>query len=215
MTDPVSTLAQLQPEFLFFGLDRINREKPVWHSTGKLLKKHKPEIYRLAVELLGASRHSKRELCRLLHISPHTLEAVEVEQSENLATLRQKASRENMELHRMALERAAELIPDCTDLAKVAIASGIFGEKAQLFAGEATARIASGEPLDLVARFGDFVQQLEKRVTAREIGLGEEKTAAKAADRAGLPTPAALPVVTVPESGEIELGSCESAGELP
>lgn len=210
MSDQAATSApaEFQPAlFSFFGLELINREKPEWHSTGKLLRKHRPEIYRLAVELVGAGRHSKREVCKLLHMSAHTLESVEIEESENLATLRQKAARENMVLHRMALERAAELIPDCTDLAKVAIASGIFAEKTQLFAGEATARITGTEPVDLVERFGQFVSALEKRVTAREIGLAEKNTATNAP---GLPAPADLPVIeaetgpTPPDSSCIE-----------
>ena len=187
----MNDLAALQSEFSFFGLDRIDRSKPTWHSTGKLLRKHRPEIHRLAVELLGACRHSKREICALLHVSPHTLESIEAEQSENLATLRQRAARENMELHRMALERAAELIPRCNDLGRVAVASGIFAEKSQLFSGEATARIASAEPVDLVARFGAFVLALEKKVRAREIGSDDKKMGTnselQAGDRLGLP----------------------------
>lgn len=171
------SLGSPQSEFSFFGLELINRDKAVWHSTGKLLRKHRPEIYRLAVELLGRGRHGRRELCELLHVSHHTLESIEEEQSENLATLRQRAARENMELHRMALERAAELIPRCSDLQKVAVAGGIYAEKSQLFAGEATARIVSSEPIDLVARFGAFVAELEKRVQARQIGLADKKMA--------------------------------------
>jgi hypothetical protein len=185
-------LAGLQAEFSFFGLDKIDRQHPRWHSTGKLLRKHRPEIYRLAVELLGADRHGRRELCELLHVSHHTLESIEQEQAESLATLRQKAARENMQLHRMSLERAGELIPGCADLQKVAVASGIFAEKSQLFAGEATARIATAEPIDLVARFGAFIAELEKKVAAREaeatimpaiaqIGLTAKNKAPKAA----------------------------------
>jgi hypothetical protein len=181
----VNDLASLQSEFSFFGLDRIDRNKPAWHSTGKLLRKHRPEIHRLAVELLGACRHSKREICKLLHISCHTLESIEADQSENLATLRQRAARENMELHRMALERAAELIPRCDDLGRVAVASGIFAEKSQLFAGEATARIASAEPVDLVARFGAFILALEKKVRAREVGSDAKNTGTNSELEAG------------------------------
>jgi hypothetical protein len=197
----MNDLASPQSEFSFFGLELINRGNPIWHSTGRLLRKHRPEIYRLAVELLGRGRHGRRELCELLHVSHHTLESIEEEQAENLATLRQRAARENMELHRMALERAAELIPRCNDLQKVAVSSGVFAEKSQLFAGEATARIASSEPVDLVARFGAFVAELEKRVQARVIDSDAKKMAAKGPASAAV---LALPAEAAPNPGEIE-----------
>lgn len=159
-----------QGEILFFGLERIDRTKPVYHATAKIFRRTRPAEYRLAVELLGRDKHSIRELEELLHVSHHTLEAVRQEESEKLATLRQKCARQNLALHEMCLDRAQDLIPRCDDLQKLAVSSGIFAEKSNLLAGEATARIEEVKAVNLVERFQIFVTSLEKKAAAREIG---------------------------------------------
>jgi hypothetical protein len=170
--------APVQPEFVFYGLQLIERSKPAWHSTGKILRRHRPEVYRIAVELLGAGKHSRREICELLHISHHTLESIEQDQGENLAALRQKAARKNLELHAMSLDRIEELIPRANDVAKLAVTAGILAEKSQLLAGEATARIEQTGPADLLQRFEAFCGALEKRAQAREIDVAVKNTPA-------------------------------------
>lgn len=173
-----------QAEFSFFGLQLINREQPRWHSTGKVLRRHRPEVYRIAVELMGAGKHTVREMCALLHVSHHTLESVAAEQAETLATLRQKAARKNLELHAMSLDRIEELIPRANDCAKLAVTAGILADKSQLLAGEATARIEHNEPADLLQRFETFCQAMEKRAQVREIDVAaSEKLVKESADR--------------------------------
>jgi hypothetical protein len=173
MSDEIQAV---QPEFVFYGLELIDRSRPRWHCTGKILRRTRPEVHRIAVELLGAGKHSKREICELLHMSPHTLKSVEDDQGENLATLRQKAARKNLELHAMSLDRIEELIPRSNDVAKLAVTAGILAEKSQLLAGEATARIEQTGPADLLQRFETFCNALEKRAQAREIDVTEKET---------------------------------------
>jgi hypothetical protein len=212
MTEELQDNSQLS----FFGLELIvNRTKPVYHATGKILRRQRPEVHRIAVELLGQGRHSGREICRLLHISPHTLESIEADQAENLATLRQKAARKNLELHAMSLDRIEELIPRANDVAKLAVTAGILAEKSQLLAGEATARIESNAPADLLQRFEAFCGALEKRAQAREIVVSVEQKFVKDAGATGDSSLAELPAPGSPAELEPEpaIAGQESDGE--
>jgi hypothetical protein len=173
-----------QSEFVFYGLERIDRTKPKWHSTAALFRRHRPAEHRIAVELLAAGKHSMRELERLLHVSHHTLEAVQDEQRIELATLREKAARRNMHLHHMSLDRLEELLPKMENGKDVAVVVGITADKAQNFAGEATARIEIIEPISIVDRFRLAMLELEKRVAER-IGCEAKKTLANRASSPG------------------------------
>jgi transposase-like protein len=178
-SDESSLPAAKAPFFKFYDeMPEVDREKPQWHCTGEYLKKHRPKIYEQAVMMLCEPGISIRSICRTLHVSHNTLSSILEREQSNLDTRKKDILRTITRGLRLCAERVEELAPSM-NARDALVGVGILGEKMQLLGGEATQRIESFEPVDLVARFQTFVRELEERVRAREIaaqiGLADQK----------------------------------------
>ena len=167
--DESSLPAAKAPFFKFYDeMPEVDREKPQWHCTGQYLKKHRPDVYQCARDMLCEPGVSLRSICRTLHISHNTLAAIQEREEPNLDTRKKVILNTVGRGLRLCSERVEELAPGMS-ARDALIGVGILTEKMQLLRGEATQRIESFEHVDLIARFQTFVRELEKRVEAREI----------------------------------------------
>jgi len=178
-SDESSLPAAKAPFFKFYDeMPEVDREKPQWHCTGEYLKKHRPDVYQCALDMLCEPGVSLRSICRTLHLSHNTLSAIVEREQGNLDARKRVILNTVSRGLRLCSERVEELAPGMS-ARDALIGVGILTEKMQLLRGEVTQRIESFEPVDLVARFQAFIRELEKRVEAREIaaqiGSADEK----------------------------------------
>jgi hypothetical protein len=153
---------------------KLDRSKPRFHCTGERLFRDRPEVYRLAVELSAENEAnprgiSKRQICRVCHMSDHTLESVLQRERIPIATHKKEIVKVSARVSRMTIERLEELAPTM-NAKDAAIAFGITTEKHLLMTGEVTARI---EEIDggreLHRKFAELTERMIKEAHAREI----------------------------------------------
>ena len=113
--------------------------KPRGRFTGERLKVLRPEVYRRVVDLLAEPREQVPldHICRLLHVSEHTVKAIEKSQSIPIAERKQRLLAKALRI----ADKAADRIEDTIDQAGCSQAAVVFGistEKALLLAGEPT-----------------------------------------------------------------------------
>ena len=130
------------------GQSHSDREqsKPKGRFTGERLKLLRPETYRQAVELLAEPREQVPydHLCRLLHVSEHTLKAIEARESLSIAERKEKLLAKAWRLANKAIDRVEDQIDDA-NITQATIAFGVATEKAMLLLGEA----GRGVPLQI------------------------------------------------------------------
>ena len=110
--------------------------------TGERLSERKPELYRACVRLLGDGT-PYLSIAKLLGISVNTVAAVKRKEKFSIESLKREQSEKYRLAGALAGERAIEMLSDDErakeiPLNQLAIASGIFTEKAELLSGGAT-----------------------------------------------------------------------------
>jgi hypothetical protein len=96
------------------GQSQSEREhsKPRGRFTGQRLKLLRPETYRQAVELLAEPREQVPydHICRLLHVSEHTLKAIVASESLSIAERKERLLAKAWRLANKAIDRVEDQI---------------------------------------------------------------------------------------------------------
>jgi hypothetical protein len=167
-SDDSSLAAAKAPFFKFYDeMPELDREKPQWHCTGEHLKKHRPDVYQCALDMLCEPGVSVRSICRTLHISHNTLASIQEREQANLDTRKKVVLKTITRGLRLCAERVEELAPGMS-ARDALIGVGILGEKMQLLAGDVTTRIEV-TPVNIIERFNRLHERLEKLANARII----------------------------------------------
>src|SRR5262245_43452574 len=111
--------------------------KPRGRFTGQRLKVLRPEIYRQAVELLAEPRQQVPydHICRLLHVSEHTLKAIEKAESLSIAERKEKLLDKALRIASKAADRVEDQL-EGANITQATVAFGVTTEKALLLLGE-------------------------------------------------------------------------------
>jgi hypothetical protein len=114
------------------------QSKPRGRFTGQRLKALRPDIYRRAVELLAEPREQVPydHICRLLHVSEHTLKAIEKTESLPIAERKQTLLNKALRIASKAADRVEDQI-DGANITQATVAFGVATEKIMLLLGEA------------------------------------------------------------------------------
>lgn len=130
-----------QSVFLFTSeMPQIDRAKPVYHCTGEILFKTRPDIYGGIITMLAEPGIPLRLICRTMHISPHTLKAVQEREGPAIAESRSVVLRSITRGLHLCAERVEELAPEMS-ARDALVGVGILAEKMQLLSGAVTARV--------------------------------------------------------------------------
>src|SRR5437899_12305633 len=102
------------PFFSFFNDEArtIDRQKPKWNCTGEYLKKHRPDIYNAAVNMLLEPGLSLRMICRTLHVSHNTLASIQGRENLDTGTRKKEILKTITRGLRACAERVEELAPE-------------------------------------------------------------------------------------------------------
>ena len=159
--------------------------------TGERLSERKPELYRACVRLLGDGT-PYLSIAKLLGISVNTVAAVKRKEKFSIESLKREQSEKYRLAGALAGERAIEMLSDDErakeiPLNQLAIASGIFTEKAELLSGGATSRVDWVQPAPAVEDYESYLAGLQDQAgiieaEAEDIGFSEEKQKTKAID---------------------------------
>jgi hypothetical protein len=111
--------------------------KPKGRFTGQRLKMLRPQTYRQAVELLAEPREQVPydHICRLLHVSEHTLKAIEARESLSIAERKQRLLDKALRIASKAADRVEDQI-DSANITQATVAFGVSTEKIMLLLGE-------------------------------------------------------------------------------
>jgi hypothetical protein len=113
--------------------------KPKGRFTGERLKVLRPEVYWRVVDLLAEPRAQVPydHICRLLHVSEHSVKAIEKSQSISIAERKVRLMAKAFQIANKASDRVEETIHEA-GCSQAAVVFGIFTEKGLLLAGEPT-----------------------------------------------------------------------------
>ncbi len=116
--------------------------KPKPRFTGERLKVLRPEVYRQVVDLLAEPREHVPydHICRLLHVSEHTIKAIEKSQATPIAERKERLLAKALRIADKAADRIEDTIDGAT-ITQATIAFGVATEKSLLLAGEPFQRI--------------------------------------------------------------------------
>ena len=129
--------------------------KPKGRFTGERLKVLRPDVYRRVVDLLAEPREHVPydHICRLLHVSEHTVKAIERSQAIPIAERKQRLLTKALRIADKAADRIEDQI-DGANITQATIAFGVSTEKALLLAGEPMCRMeVDFRPVDIYAEF--------------------------------------------------------------
>jgi hypothetical protein len=104
---------------------RSENAKPKGRFTDERLKALRPDVYRRVVDLLAEPREQVPydHICRLLHVSEHTVKAIERSQSIPIAERKQRLLAKALRI----ADKAADRIEDQIDTANITQATIAFG----------------------------------------------------------------------------------------
>ncbi len=103
----------------------LESPKPKGRFTGERLKVLRPDVYRRVLDLLAEPREQVPydHICRLLHVSEHTVKAIEKSQSVPIAERKQRLLAKALRI----ADKAADRIEDQIDGANITQATIAFG----------------------------------------------------------------------------------------
>lgn len=150
--------------------------------TGERLIERKPEIYRACASLL-AQGASYLSIAKLLKVSVNTVAAVKDRERISIESEKRTLAGSFRLASGLAAERAIEMLADedrskTIPLNQLAIATGIFTEKAELLSGGATSRVDWVQPAPAVDDFNSYLADLREKaelvdvVEDRDLGEG-------------------------------------------
>jgi hypothetical protein len=129
----------------------------------------RPDVYRRVVELLAEPREHVPydHICRLLHVSEHTVKAIEKSQAIPIAERKQRLLAKALRIADKAADRIEDQI-EGANITQATIAFGVATEKALLLAGEPACRMEVNlrshdiyaDFLRLTAEISEAVKQL-------------------------------------------------------
>jgi hypothetical protein len=149
--------------------------KPKGRFTGQRLKLIRPDTYRRVVELLAEPREQVPyyHICRSLHVSEHTVYAIEKAESVSIAERKQSLLRKALRIASKAADRIEDQI-DKANITQSTVAFGVLTDKIQAlsqtdqFGSTYQERLAIYlQPRDVAGEFNAFVHRLEESVRAR------------------------------------------------
>ncbi len=113
------------------------QSKPKGRFIGQRLKLLRPETYRQAVELLAEPRQQVPDdhICRLLHVSEHTLKAIERAESLSIAERKQMLLDKALRIASKAADRVEDQI-NGANITQSTVAFEVMTDKAMLLLGE-------------------------------------------------------------------------------
>src|SRR5882724_13225 len=141
--------------------------KPRSRFTGQRLKLLRPETYCQAVELLAEPREQVPydHICRLLHVSEHTLKAIEASESLSIAERKEKLLAKAWRLANKVIDRVEDQI-DGANITQATVAFGVSTEKIMLLLGE-----SGGIPLQVNLQVtGELLHQRYNELVAEISG---------------------------------------------
>jgi hypothetical protein len=155
------------------------KSKPRSRFTGQRLKLLRPETYRQVVELLAEPREQVPydHICRLLHVSEHTLKAIEARESLSIAERKQRLLDKALRIASKAADRVEDQI-DCANITQATVAFGVATEKMMLLLGE-----TGGVPVQvnmqvnaqlLHQRYAELIASLPQRPDVKDLQSGKE-----------------------------------------
>jgi hypothetical protein len=135
--------------------------------TGERLSERKPEIYRACASLL-AQGASYLSIAKLLKVSVNTVAAVKDREHISIESEKRTLAGSFRLASGLAAERAIEMLSDderskTIPLNQLAIATGIFTEKAELLSGGATSRVDWVQPAPAVDDFNSYLADLREK----------------------------------------------------
>jgi hypothetical protein len=175
------------------GQSQREREDPkrAGRFTGQRLKVLRPDTYRRVVELLAEPRQHVPydHICRLLHVSEHTVKAIETRESASVAERKESLLRKSLRIADKAIDRVEDQI-DGANITQATVAFGVATDKAMLLSADPAQNQPSQhinlylQQHDVSGEFNQMLRALEEKARAlREL---EEKARA-------LPAPQSLP----------------------
>src|SRR5439155_6401872 len=121
------------------GQSQMEREhpKPRGRFTGQRLKVIRPDTYRRVVELLAEPREHVPydHICRLLHVSEHTVKAIEKAESASIAEQKQRLLAKALRIASKAADRIEDQIGGA-NITQATVAFGVATDKMMLLLGE-------------------------------------------------------------------------------
>src|SRR5262249_22043682 len=144
------------------------QSKPRGRFTGQRLKMLRPETYRQAVELLAEPRQHVPydHICRKLHVSEHTLKAIEKAESLSIAERKQRLLDKALRIASKAADRVEDQI-EGANITQSTVAFGVMTDKAMLLLAEAAAGVPPVQVnlqvnnQSLQDRYNELVRKLE------------------------------------------------------
>jgi hypothetical protein len=154
------------------------QSKPRGRFTGQRLKTLRPDTYRRAMELLAEPREHVPydHICRLLHVSEHTLKAIEARESLSIAERKQRLLDKAMRIASKAADRVEDQI-DGANITQATVAFGVATEKMMLLLGE-----TAGVPVQvnmqvnaqlLHQKYAELIASLPQSPAAMDLQSGE------------------------------------------
>ena len=156
------------------GQSQMQREhpKPRGRFTGQRLKVLRPDTYRRVMELLAEPREQVPydHICRLLHVSEHTVKAIEKAESVSVAERKESLLRKALRLADKAIDRIDDQI-DKANITQATVAFGVATDKAVLLSGGPASRILCIDitPVDIHAKYDELVRKITEGAKAREV----------------------------------------------
>jgi hypothetical protein len=173
------------------------KEKPELFSkhgqfSGDQVFKSRPDVYRAVVKALGEGM-GMRAITRAYGVSHHTVMAIRDREGLQIATIKQRTSRDLRAFASIASERLIEEM-EHIPLQSLPVAIGIAIDKAQLLDGEVTSIIGKEEKRVTPDDFNDYLKTIEAQVL-ETVSVADEESPKE-------PLPESPETDTLPESSD-------------
>jgi len=133
------------------ALEKVGSPAFTGASTGDRLLSHRPDLYRITVQLLGQGT-GIREIKRLTGLHHRTIEAVMNREGSTIDTHRKELGARALKVAAMGVERLEEIIADgAIKPGELSMAVGILIDKGQVLTGGVTARVEKVEIAQVAA----------------------------------------------------------------
>ena len=144
--------------------------KPIGRFTGQRLKVLRPDTYRRVVELLAEPREHVpyHHICRSLHVSEHTVYAIEKAESVSIAERKEALLRKSLRIANKAIDRVEDGLGEAS-FQQAAVVYGIVADKVSAlsqtsegFDSSSTTRLQSHlQPRDVAGEFNTWLHQIQ------------------------------------------------------
>jgi len=157
------------------GQSQMQREhpKPRGRFTGQRLKVMRPDTYRRVVELLAEPREHVPydHICRLLHVSEHTVKAIEKAESASIAEQKQRLLAKALRIASKAADRIEDQIGGA-NITQATVAFGVATDKVIALSSQDPLSAVQQhlhlhlQPNDVTSTFNNLLRSLEEKARA-------------------------------------------------